>query len=159
MNESNRPVARRAELVVQNLPEETLVYDLKTNEAHCLNKTAAFVWKYCDGNNSVSDISDLVKNNFGTAVEDEFVWLALSQLEERNLLQEKAVMGSMQNRRELIKKVGLASVIALPVIASLVAPTNALASASCACTAPGNCAAQTTCPSTVNCNGSGVCAP
>ena len=44
-----RPVARQEGLVIQEMPDEVLVFDLKTNKAHCLNETAAFVWKACDG--------------------------------------------------------------------------------------------------------------
>jgi hypothetical protein len=43
------PHARSEGLVIRELPEETLVYDLKRHRAHCLNPTAARVWSYCDG--------------------------------------------------------------------------------------------------------------
>ena len=49
MNNSQVPVARKQGLVVQEMPDEVLIYDLDTNKAHCLNQTAAFVWKSCDG--------------------------------------------------------------------------------------------------------------
>ena len=39
------PRAHTDGLVIKELPNETLVYDLKTDEAHCLNQTAALVWK------------------------------------------------------------------------------------------------------------------
>lgn len=55
-NNAQNPVARQSGLVVQEMPEEVLVYDLETNKAHCLNQSAAFVWKSCDGKNSVMDI-------------------------------------------------------------------------------------------------------
>jgi hypothetical protein len=45
------PCARKAGLVIQDMPDEVLVYDLDTNKAHCLNKSAAFVWRSCDGKN------------------------------------------------------------------------------------------------------------
>ena len=43
------PTARKSGLVVQEMPDELLVYDTENNKAHCLNTTAAFVWKSCDG--------------------------------------------------------------------------------------------------------------
>ena len=36
------PIARSNGLVVQEMPDEVLVYDLDSNKAHCLNETAAF---------------------------------------------------------------------------------------------------------------------
>jgi hypothetical protein len=155
MDISQRPIARKSGLVVQEMPDEVLVYDLNTNKAHCLNQTAATVWQACDGNKSISDIAA----DFGDGNED-LVWLAIDQLSENNLLETQVTSKFKgQSRREVIKKIGLASIVAVPVIASLVAPQNALAAASCACVSPGDCLTQTSCPSTTNCNGSGTCAP
>lgn len=158
MKTSPNPKARTENLVINDLPDETLVYDLNSNEAHCLNNTAAFVWKNCDGTNSPSDISAMIAKEFGAQVPDDFVWLALDQLNSNGLLTENTGVAK-QNRREVIKKIGLASVIALPIIASMAAPKSALAATSCACVNPGACLTQTACPSTTNCNGSGICAP
>ncbi len=33
------PSARRKDLIIEELPDEVLVYDLNTDRAHCLNKT------------------------------------------------------------------------------------------------------------------------
>lgn len=133
------PTARKNGLVVQEIPDEVLVYDLDSNKAHCLNKTAGIVWKSCDGANSVSDIARLVTAELGEQVNDDFVWLAIDQLSENELLeQEIRSEQSGQSRREVLKKIGLASVVALPVIASLVAPTSIMA-ATCDCrTSTGN---------------------
>ena len=154
------PCARKAGLVIQDMPDEVLVYDLDTNKAHCLNKSAAFVWRSCDGKTSISDIARLFEIQTGDKVSDDFVWLALDQLNENSLL-ESEVKASFagKSRREVIKKIGLASAVALPIIASLVAPKSSMASVSCACTGPGDCITQTMCASTSNCNAMGLCAP
>jgi len=154
------PCARKTGLVVQEMPEEVLVYDLDTNKAHCLNRSAAFVWRSCDGKTSISDIARLFETQTGDKVSDDFVWLAIDQLNENALLESEVKSAfAGRSRREVIKKIGLASVVALPIIASLVAPKSAFALASCGCVAPGDCLSQTGCPSTMNCNISGVCAP
>lgn len=160
MKSSQVPVARKEGLVIQETSEEVLVYDLTSNKAHCLNQTAAFVWKSCDGNTSIPEITKLLENESGSAIPEDLIWLAIDQLNEKNLL-EKELASSFagRSRREVIKKIGLAAVIALPVVASLTAPTSALASTSCACVGNGDCLVQTSCPSTVNCNPSGICAP
>ena len=162
MNNSQRPIARKNGLVVQEVPDEVLVYDLESNKAHCLNQSAAIVWRSCDGNNSVADIAKLVETQAGGKVTEDFVWLAIDQLSENNLL-ERQISTSFagQSRREAIKKIGLASMVAIPVIASLVAPQSALAAQSCNCNGDSQCQTppNAQCPSTVNCNGSGLCAP
>ena len=43
------PLKREDDFVIVELPEETLVYDRQHTRAHCLNRTAAAVWRACDG--------------------------------------------------------------------------------------------------------------
>ena len=139
MDNSQFPVARKSGLVVQEMPDEVLVYDLNTNKAHCLNQTAAKVWMASDGKTSVSRIAA----NLGKGGNEDLVWLAIDQLNETNLLESKVASPfGTQSRREVIKKIGLASLVALPVIASLVAPQNALAAQSCNCVNNANCNSQ-----------------
>jgi len=138
MNNSQFPSARKTGLVVQEMPDEVLVYDLDSNRAHCLNKSAALVWRSCDGTRTASEIAHLFESESGQKVTEDFVWLAIDQLSENALL-ESAIKPSFggQSRRQVIKKIGLASMVAIPVIASLVAPPSALAAASCLCS-PGS---------------------
>lgn len=155
MNSSQNPIARKDGLVIQEMPEEVLVYDLNTNKAHCLNQTAAFVWKSCDGNKSVSDITNLFTDQTGKQVNEDLIWLAIDQLSEKDLLEMSLAPDfNGQSRREVIKKIGLAAVVALPLVASLTAPTSVLAAASCACVDDTTCGG---CPSPT-CNlGTGQC--
>lgn len=134
MNNLQLPTARKNGIVVQDVPNEVLVYDLESNKAHCLNQTAAMVWNFCDGKNSVSDIAALIGSSTGKHVSDDFVWLAIDQLAENNLL-ENGIKPKFagETRREIIKKIGLGTVVALPIIASLVAPKSVLANVSCIC--------------------------
>ncbi len=154
-------MARQNGIVVQEMPDEVLVYDLDSNKAHCLNQSAAFVWKSCDGSNTVGDIVRQFESNGGGKVTEDFVWLAIDQLNENGLLQnEVAPRFQGQSRRQVLKTIGLASMVALPVIASLVAPQSALGAVSCNCINPNECniPANRACPSTTNCN-AGLCAP
>ena len=151
------PLARKNGLVIQELPDEVLVYDLETDKAHCLNQTAAFVWKKCDGKTSVAAIVGQFKQQTGSVIEEDLVWLAIDQLNERKLL-EKNVTSKFagESRRSVLKKIGFASVVALPVIASLVAPTAVLAVACSGTQTPtscglGNCNRGTPCVSDTQC--------
>lgn len=122
------PMARKEGLVIQELSDELLVYDLNSNKAHCLNQTAAIVWKACDGKNSITEIINNFEKQTGGKVSEDLVWLAIDQLSEKDLFEEglpKKFEG--QNRRQVLKKIGLASIIALPIVASITAPTAALA--------------------------------
>ena len=152
-NDPQNPVARQTGLVVQEMPDEVLVYDMDTNKAHCLNRSAAFVWKSCDGSNSVGDIVREFAKNGGGKVTEDFVWLAIDQLNENGLLAgEVKPRFAGQSHRQVLKTIGLASVVAVPVIASLVAPQNALGALSCHCAAPAECVMATSCQSQQTCN-------
>ena len=153
------PKARSENLVIQTVSNETLVYDLTSYKAHCLNETSAFVWSVCSGDTSIDDIARSIEVRFGQSVDADFVRLALSQLNERNLLSETGPdVLPMQDRRSAIRKIGLASAIAIPAIASMVTPANALGTVSCTgCTSPGQCAVRPGCGNF--CGASGNCDP
>lgn len=156
------PIARQKDLVIQDMPDEVLVFDVNTNKAHCLNPSAAFIWKACNGKNSVSDIVSQFESSVNGKIGEDFVWLALDQLQENALLEHEITPKfAGQSRRQVVKNIGLFSVAAAPIIASLVVPQNVMAVGSCACVAPLDCTIQPTCPSTTNCNAGagGVCAP
>lgn len=141
MNNSDFPTARTAGLVVQEVPDEVLVYDLERERAHCLNQTAAMVWRACDGNTSVKEIGHVIGSKTGHPVSDDLVWLAIDQLNEHDLLTaEIKPKFAGESRREVLKKIGLASMIALPIIASLAAPQSVLANVSCVCDDVSDCA-------------------
>ena len=127
-----RPKARAEGVVVRELDGEVLVYDLDTHRAVCLNASAAAVWRLCDGRRTPSDIRRALGK--ADAVPEEFVWLALEQLGRDGLLDARlparpASLAGL-SRREMIRRVGLAAAVALPAVASIVAPTPADA-ASC----------------------------
>ncbi len=159
MKNSNNPVARQSGLVVQEMPDEVLVYDMQSNKAHCLNGSAAFVWKSCDGSKTVADIVRDFEAT-GDKVTEDFVWLAIDQLNENNLLEAGMTPRfAGQSRRQVLKTIGLASMVAIPLISSLVAPQNALGNVSCSCTSQSVCANLPTCQSQTVCNSLGICAP
>lgn len=104
-----------------------LIYDLIINKAYCLNETSTIVYQSCDGKTNFEDLR--AKSNFT----DEIIYLALDGLKEAELLDESEDHISPFNdlsRRAAIRKIAAASVVALPVIASLVAP-SAVSAASC----------------------------
>ena len=143
MNEYWRPMARRNDLVVQPLDGELLVYDLITSTAKTLNSPSAFIWQNCDGARSIADLASELSSNTRKKISPEYVELALSELSKHGLLVEKYSTGSGFSRREAIKRIGAASMIALPVIASLVAP-EAISAQTCVAN-DGTCSTSTQC--------------
>lgn len=144
----NAPLARRDRLIVRELADETLVYDLERDKAHCLNRTAALVWKRCNGRLTVEEIATVLADEMQTDVDEQVVWLALSQLRRRHLLSESFSGASHRpriSRRDAMRRFGQTLVIALPLITTIVAPRAAQA-VSC-----GNCGM----PPTAECCGAG----
>ena len=123
------PLARTDALVVKELEDEVLVYDLQRHKAHCLNPTAASVWKRCDGKFALTDMARLLEKELKTPVRDEVVWLALQQLDKFHLLQVRATGPSARpalSRRELMRSIGVTALL-LPAIISITAPPSAQA--------------------------------
>ena len=123
-------LARNEELVIQELPDEVLVYDLKSQEAHCLNKTAAFIWKNCDGQKTAEEIAKMMEAEWSTPVTEDAVWFALNKLSKADLLQERIVLPeakSGMSRRSAVRRLGFGALLAVPVVMSIVTPTPAAA--------------------------------
>lgn len=129
-NYQTKPRARKQGLVVQALPDETLVYDLDRDRAHCLNETASLVWGRCDGRTTTKEIAQFLTKSLKHPVDEKIVWVALDQLDRNHLLSEespipKTIAG--MNRREVVRALGLTAAIAIPAVVSIVAPLPAQA--------------------------------
>jgi hypothetical protein len=163
MKKDFTPKSRKENLVIQELEGEVLIYDLEKNKALCLNQTSALVWQSCDGNRTIAEISDFVGKQLKTQVDEDVVWLALDQLSKENLVKKELELGGKfkgLSRREVIKKVGLGTMIALPLITALVAPLPIHAASTCV-TPPLVCSCTTATPPGGTC-GQGnaiLCAP
>jgi len=126
------PRARTDGLLVEEVDEETLVYDLETHEAHCLNPAAALVWRRSDGRTSVRDMAHEL-HGVGLPPDESLIWMALGQLEGAKLVEPVEIPGAgpRYSRKEALRTLGSAAVVVLlPVVASVVAPVAARA-ASC----------------------------
>ncbi len=108
MENTQAALARTADLAVQEIPDETLVYDLRRHKAFCLNKTAAFVWRHCDGQTTISEMSRLLGNEMGAPVSEELIWYTFDKLEKAHLLEVKVTPpgGAVISRRLLAKSLG-----------------------------------------------------
>lgn len=140
------PHARQDQLIVQAVMDETLVYDLRSHRAHCLNQTAAFVWRSSDGKTPVAGLAEKLRAQdarFAGAADssmEEVVALALQQLDAIGLLnpQPAPAVAARISRREVARRLGVVGGLAalVPAITSITAPTAAMA-ASPTCIANG----------------------
>jgi hypothetical protein len=147
-------------LVIDDLPDEVLIYDLERHEAHCLNRSAALVWRSCDGKRAPAEIALRLTAELDAPFSEDFVLLALSQLEKFHLLEQSEALPAQfpgLSRRQMVRRLGLAAAVAVPLVTSIVAPTAVQAAT---CTQPGSpCNVNVLCCSVLGCNPSGVCNP
>jgi hypothetical protein len=64
------PKARSEGIITKEVEGELLIYDRSRDRAHCLNQTAAAVWKLCNGRTSVIEISERLAVSRQTAGAD-----------------------------------------------------------------------------------------
>lgn len=133
MNE--KPLARNKEIVIQQLKDETLIYDLTVNKAYCLNETSALIWEMCDGQTSVFAIREKLSKRLNLPAPEDLIWLAIDQFKKDNLLDTEQKNQPLKfdsvSRRAVIRQIGFGSMLALPIISSLIAPTAAMAASGC----------------------------
>jgi hypothetical protein len=143
------PSSRNSDIIVTKLDNEVLIYDLTTHKAFNLNETSSIVYQSCGDGLTFEELKR--KHRFT----DDLIYLTLDELKEKNLLEKDAGYKSSLlglSRREAIRKVGLATMVVLPVITGLVAPlavhavSNSCAATNCkngntACNPGGGCSA------------------
>jgi hypothetical protein len=115
------PNANNLHLVTQDLGSELLIYNTVSNKAYSLNETAKTVFIHCDGKHSF----DYLKQKYRYT--DDLLHLTLDELQRKDLIDYKNNHFGNLSRREIVKRVGLTSLIALPVVTGLLAPLSAQA--------------------------------
>lgn len=132
----NNPKSRNQNLVVQEIDNEIMIYDLNDDKVYGLNETSAIIWGMCDGTRTIAEISRQMSEKLNTPVSEDYVWLALRDLQKENLLTDEFEIENKfagMSRRQIIRKIGFASMVALPVVFSLVAPTAVTAASGPVC--------------------------
>jgi hypothetical protein len=115
------PKARDDEdIVVQEVFDEYMLYDLKRHKSHLLNPTAAKVWQWCDGTTPPLELSMKLSTTFGLPQDkaDNVLWLTLDRLERAHLLEAKVKRPATYQKITRRQLLGLVGVGLLPVILS-----------------------------------------
>jgi Coenzyme PQQ synthesis protein D (PqqD) len=118
------PCKRCDALLVEEVIDELLIYDQRSDQAHCLNRTAAAIWRACDGSASIGSVAATVTEALGNPCDEQLVCYTLEQLHERNLLEiDSAPPPEIASRREVIRRLGMGAIL----ITTILAPTAAMA--------------------------------
>ena len=128
------PVARNEGLLVEPVGDETVVYDEKSKEAHCLSPLAAAVFSSSAGHTTIDELAGLCTERLGEPVEVANVHDALAQLEERDLIAIPARPRGNLSRRDLLQRsAAVAGGAAMGTLITTVVAPNALAATSATC--------------------------
>jgi len=132
---------RRQRLVVRELQDEVLAYDLSSHRASCLNRGAAEVFRACDGRRSPAEIASVAGERLDTRVGEPYVELALERLVRSGLVEPAPVRSP--GRRAALRRLVATAALALPAVTTVLAPEPAEAQT---CLANGSaCASSSQC--------------
>src|ERR1700737_3751544 len=99
------PKRREKELLTQELPNETIVYDKSNHKVHCLNAVSSLVWRRCDGRTSEAELAQLLPGELGLPADEALVRLALEKLGQVCLLEGgQTAVTNLTSRRQAVKK-------------------------------------------------------
>lgn len=136
------PVARTDDIIVTEADGETLVYDLRTHQAHVLDATATRLWRLCDGSRDLATLADdvhrqLADDGHALGADDDArrdaISYCIARLARADLIVAAPEGAARIGRRALLRRAAAAglSTIALPTILSVLAPTSLQAQGSC----------------------------
>jgi hypothetical protein len=123
--DKTRPKACTHDMVVQEVDRDTLVYDKKRHQAHCLNSLASLIWRHCDGQRNLPDLAKLAHEQLGVPNDVQLIEVGLHDLAQAKLLDiapEATPEQRHYTRREVARRLGVAAaagLILLPVITSV----------------------------------------
>jgi hypothetical protein len=157
------PKRRDTELLIEELPTETLLYDTTDHKVRCLNSLARLVWKHCDGRTKEAEMVEIIRKELNIAVDASVVRLTLEKLAQAGLLEteESSWFATPTSRRQATKTLAKCGIVAAAtLVATIVAPTPAMAvSIGAACAMNGDCVSNNCCKSTPAATPCGVCFP
>jgi hypothetical protein len=136
--------------------DEVVVYDSREHRGHCLNPSAAVVWRHLDGQTSMRQMVAHLRNELDIAADEDTVWAAVLELEKANLLEaplDLPASGDL-SRRSLLRRMGAAAaaVTVMPAISSVIAPPAYAQASAAGCPTPDTC-------QTFSCAGGCACVP
>ncbi len=68
----NHPL-KRADLIVADVHEQSIIYNSQKELIHVLNATAKVVWEMCDGQHTAEDMADRIRQSFAVPAERDIL--------------------------------------------------------------------------------------
>lgn len=99
-----------------------------------LNRAAALVWQNSDGTRTVSDLVDVLAEEFGDQADENQVLVALDELDKHGLIdsgyERRDPNAARLSRRQFVRRVGIVTAVAvgIPVVHSMAVPKPAAGS-------------------------------
>lgn len=129
------PIARTDKLLIEEVDGELVVYDREKNLSHCLHRMAAIVWHFCNGQNTVEEIANVLERELylsadGDVDMKELVKLTLQELENFCLIREYLKQPTATPIISLSKIVKTATIVSQFAIGSLFPAIESVASPS-----------------------------
>lgn len=123
------PTARKSDLTVENLPAETIIYDHKSHQAHCLSPIASAVWACCDGASSPAQIQRSAAERLGQPLTPTLVQNAVAELDKAGLLERDPHVRprSRSAAPRMSRRLSVRVALALPLVTSILIPPAAVA--------------------------------
>ncbi len=126
------PVAKSENLLVEEVAGELVIYDTSTDRAHCLNESAAAIWRHCDGTRSVEKLANHLFPKLEPSDATQIVRVGIERLRRRRLINGATVAGQPvdPSKRQMLKKIAILAAtagIVTPIVSSIIAPTPASA--------------------------------
>jgi Coenzyme PQQ synthesis protein D (PqqD) len=130
-NEKTPLRLQSANLILEDVRDELMIYDPERNKAFCLNQTAAYVWRHSDGKTTVAEMAKRMEEDLKKPVNEQVILFALEVLFKDGLLAPGTPLPRIAygvTRRDMLQKMGLGA-MAIPVVTALfVSPAKAHAS-------------------------------
>jgi hypothetical protein len=140
----SRPLARTANVVVEAVGDETVIYDTDAHVAHALKPLAAAVYAYADGKNTPAEIAELASYRLASTITESDVVDALEQLDAQALLDGPVLdVHTGVSRRTALKTFAAAGAGSMLVMSVATAAAQA-------------CTTCTTVPTNQTCNSAGI---
>src|SRR5262245_3046878 len=124
------PKARTAQLVIEELVDECIIYDPDNKKAHNLNSISSWIWHHCDGSTSVEQMVVEFERGFHREDSRQVILSGLEQLRTANLLlNAEGEQGALAPSEHLMSRraVVAAGSALMPTVASILVPTAAAA--------------------------------
>jgi hypothetical protein len=163
MNSPNYYATAREHLAVESVGDELLIYDRRSDVAHCLGEVAAAVWSRCEEGASLDELMVAVASVSDDADAERLVLSALAELHEKQLLDGTGAAAAAVSRRDVLKRLAgigaAATMVPLVISAAVPKPADAAASSTVNChtstTTDTSCTVASSSPLVLN----GCCSP